>query len=142
VSWTRLGSCRLGGFDLGEEVITALGLIIRPIDKERTRGGDVGFRLAQKGRVGVQPIPREGEVGDIPLEPCPIKWRVRSVVQCLAGPIALSRGVECWQIIGDVAKVALGEGEVTLGSRPGELVGFDVLQGQGGPQGVHGFGQC
>ena len=126
-SRTRLGSCRLGGFDLGEKVITALGLIIRPIDKERPRGGDVGFRLAPQGRVGVHPVPREREVGDIPLEDCPTKWRVHSVVQCLAGPIALSRGVECWQIIGDVAKAALGEGKVALGSRPVDLLGFDVL---------------
>jgi hypothetical protein len=50
VTLARLGLCRLGGFDLGEEVITALGLIIRPIDKERTRGGDVGFRLTEEVR--------------------------------------------------------------------------------------------
>ena len=68
VSRARLGLCRLGGFDLAEKIIATLGLIVRPIDKERPRGGDVGFRLAQNGRVWVQPIPREGEVGDIPLE--------------------------------------------------------------------------
>ena len=93
VSRARLGLCRLGSFDLAEKIIATLGLIVRPIDKERPRGGDVGFRLAQNGRVWVQPIPREGEVGDIPLENRPREWRVRFVVQCLAGPTALSRGV-------------------------------------------------
>ena len=64
------GTC-LRCVDLGQKLVTEFGLIVRPLDKERTSTAQKVSRFDQQGRVGIKLIPRQGQIGDVPLQSRP-----------------------------------------------------------------------
>jgi len=88
-------------------------------------------RLDQQGRIGIKPIARQCQIGDVPLEPGPFERSVFFKSQILAGGIAIAGLLQFGRVAGDDTQPTPGEGQVVSDPFPIERIIFIVLKGEG-----------